>query len=73
MKALDEYLLIVVFMLLLKRVLFANLMFDLNRETWQWKGYLTHTHTHTYQDFNVVIIISEHFSVVLLSRFIIKF
>ena len=36
MKALDEYFLIVVFMLLLKKVhIFANLMFNLNSlETW---------------------------------------
>ena len=38
MKALDEYFLMVVLMLLLNRVhVFANFMFHLNRETWQWK------------------------------------
>ena len=40
MKALDEYILMVVFMLLLNRVhVFVNFMFNLNRETWQSKGY----------------------------------
>ena len=40
MKALDEYFLMVVFTLLLNRVhVFANFIFNLNRETWQWKGY----------------------------------
>ena len=34
MKALNEYFLMVVFMLLLKRQ-FAIFMFDLDRETWQ--------------------------------------
>ena len=38
MKALHEYFLMVVFTLLLNRVrVFANVMFNLNRETWQWK------------------------------------
>ena len=38
MKALDEYFLMVVLTLLLNRVhVFANFMFHLNRETWQWK------------------------------------
>ena len=36
MKALDEYILIVVFTLLLNRLhLFANFMLNLNRGTWQ--------------------------------------
>ena len=39
MKALDEYFLMVVFTLLLNRVhVFANFMFNLDRETWQSKG-----------------------------------
>ena len=39
MKTLDEYILMVVFMLLLNRVhIFANFMFNLNRETWQRKS-----------------------------------
>ena len=37
MKALDEYFLMVVFTLMLNR-LFANAMFNLDRETWQRKG-----------------------------------
>ena len=38
MKALDEYFLMVVFTLLLSILhVFANFMFHLNRETWQWK------------------------------------
>ena len=37
MKVLDEYFLMVVFTLLLNRVhVFANFIFNLNRETWQW-------------------------------------
>ena len=36
MKALDEYFLMVVFMLLLDKLrVFANFIFNLNRETWQ--------------------------------------
>ena len=36
MKALDEYFLMVVFTLLLNAVhVFANFMFNVNRETWQ--------------------------------------
>ena len=39
MKALDEYFLMVVFMLLFNGVHdFANFMFNFDRETWQWKG-----------------------------------
>ena len=39
MKALDEYFLMLAFTLLLNRVhVFANLKFNLNRETWQRKG-----------------------------------
>ena len=39
MKALDEYFLMVVFTLLLNTVnVFANFMFNMNRETWQCKG-----------------------------------
>ena len=39
MKVLDEYFLMVVFTLLLNRVhVFANFMFNLNRETQQRKG-----------------------------------
>ena len=39
MKALDEYFLMVVFVLLLNKVhVFAIFMFNLDRETWQWKG-----------------------------------
>ena len=41
MKALDEYFLVIMFTLLLKRVnvfLCGNFMFNLNGETWQWRG-----------------------------------
>ena len=39
MKALDQYVLVVVFTLLLNRLhAFANFMFNLDREMWQWKG-----------------------------------
>ena len=39
MKALDEYFLMVVFMLLLNRVHgFVNFSFNLEREAWQLKG-----------------------------------
>ena len=39
MKALFEYFLMVVFTLLLDTVhVLANVMFNLNREMWQWKG-----------------------------------
>ena len=40
MKAVDEYFLIVVFTLFLPNGVhvFANFMFYLDRETWQWKG-----------------------------------
>ena len=38
MKALDGYILMVVLALLLNRV-HVNFMFNLDRQTWQWKGY----------------------------------
>ena len=39
MKALSEYFLMLLFVLSLKRVhVFANFMFNLKRETWQWEG-----------------------------------
>ena len=38
MKGLDEYFLMAMFMLLLKRDVFENFMFHLDRETWQWKS-----------------------------------
>ena len=46
MKALNEDFLMVVFKLLLNRLnVFAIFMFDLDRETWQWKGSLRRIRT----------------------------